>query len=90
MHYSGFTRKMAGVLYRAVKEGKLQMDRRLVNTMYAYADMYTVSEGSEAEKEKGFKDAVDAVFAGDYEAAQASIDRVLFWDRLGENSEEAA
>ena len=76
-----YTRKQMGVIYRAVKEGKLELEKRDISYLYDMADGIETNNTNELQKADalyyGMRNAIDAIFAGDYEAAMASIDNML-------------
>lgn len=74
MFKSHYTRKQAGVIYRNVKEGKLDMSKAAINSMYYWADMDCYADTAEANRLYEITAAVDAIFENDLEAAQAAID----------------
>ncbi len=69
-----FTRKQAGVIYRAVKEGKIQMSKEDINSMYYWADRECYSDTADAYHLDELKLAIDLIFEGCYEGAQNRID----------------
>ncbi len=72
-NYSNFTRKQAGVLYRAFKEGKLEMTDAGVKMIYARADAYRINDSREISVETCLRAAVDAVMGGNTEKAQEEL-----------------
>lgn len=76
-----YSKKQMGVIYRAVKEGKIELSKRDVSYLYDHADGMEVSNTNQAERAEklhyGMSAAIDAIFAGDYEAAIVSIDNML-------------
>lgn len=76
-----YSKKQMGVVYRAVKEGKLDIDKRDISCLYDMADGMEVSNTNQMALADtlhyGMRNALDAIFAGDYEAAMASIDNML-------------
>lgn len=75
------TRKQAGVIYRSVKQGAVEMSQKAVSAMYDIAgttfdswergtDLYDI----EQELVGMLLNAVDAIFAGRIEDAQSNID----------------
>ena len=73
-----FTRKQAGVIYRAVKTNKITMGREAVSYMYDLVDYYDSERidwhGDINSAIRELKMAVDAIFDGNYEEAQECID----------------
>lgn len=74
MQYSNFTRRQAGVLYRAQKEGKLDVGAGFMSSIYSLADMYILADAVQGDVESYLRAAVDAVFQGDYATAQDRVD----------------
>lgn len=77
-----YTRKQMGVIYRAMKEGKLTIDKADVSYLYDWADRdYQVFNTNDQRQfdamHYGMKNAVQFVFDGNYESAQVSIDNML-------------
>ena len=76
-----YSRKQMGVVYRAMKEGKLSIDKVDVSYLYDMCDgieCWNTNDSSRAEKLfYGMRNALDAIFAGDYESAQVSIDNMV-------------
>ena len=77
-----YTRKQMGVIYRAVKEGKLSIDKADVSYLYDWADkdfqVFNTDDQRLFEKmHYGMKNAIEAVFAGNYESARVSIENML-------------
>ena len=71
-----YTRKQAGVIYRACKEGKLSLDKECISVIYDLADEY-VSDVTNGQKlSAGIRDAIDRIFANDYKGAQTAIDMI--------------
>lgn len=77
-HYSRFSRKQAGVIFRAYKESKVIMEKEQVNRMYAFADAMLCQEGFDQDVETHLGWAVDYIFNNDYENAQKAINRAFF------------
>lgn len=72
------TRKQLGVIYRAFKEGKLEdVDKEDINKMYVYVDKISYDYDfarSEGREVVGYlREAVDAIFSGDYETANSKV-----------------
>lgn len=71
------SRKQIGVIYRAFKEGKLpDVDQDDMNNVYSYVSK--MGDYDFARKEGMFvinclKEAVDAIFSGDYETANQKV-----------------
>ena len=71
------SRKQVGVIYRAFKEGKLaNVDKDDISNVYAYVDRMNDFDFARREGYEliGYlKEAVDAIFAGDYEIADSKV-----------------
>lgn len=71
---NGYTRKQAGVIYRAFKEGKITMEKATVSKLYDWADDFGIDyNGSVNRIMQSVHIAIDAIFEGDYEKAQNEI-----------------
>lgn len=71
-------KKQIGVIYRAFKAGKLQdVDKEDINNIYAYVDKiqydYDFARKEGTEIIRYLKEAVDAIFESDYEAANKKL-----------------
>ena len=81
MDVKSYSSKQAGVIYRAYKEGKIEMTREAISEMYdcvGYVEVYNTDDGYRAnESIYAIRKAVDAIFAGDYESAQVSINNFM-------------
>ena len=73
--YAYFTRKQAGILYGATKRGELAMSRKDIRRMY---DLAEICFGNLSIAENNFigrlQAAIDHLFAGRTEMAQAELD----------------
>ena len=71
------SRKQIGVIYRAFKEGKLaNVDNEDMSNVYEYVDRMNDFDFARREGYEviGYlKEAVDAIFAGDYETADRKV-----------------
>ena len=71
------TRRQAGVIYRSVRQGAIRMSKAAVSAMYDVTDMdvrdYPTLD-TIADEAARLLLAVDAIFAGDLEAAQGELD----------------
>lgn len=72
------SKKQIGVIYRAFKEGKLKdVDQEDMNNIYAYVDKmqydYDFARKEGTEIIRYLKEAIDAIFASDYEAANKKV-----------------
>ncbi|MBQ9002145.1 MAG: hypothetical protein IJ087_09860 [Eggerthellaceae bacterium] len=69
-----------GVVYRAMKEGKLSIDKADVSYLYDMCDgieVWNTNDSNRAEKLfHGMRVALDAIFAGEYESAQIAINNM--------------
>lgn len=77
-----YSRKQMGVVYRAMKEGRIAISKEDVSYLYDWADAdFAVNNTNDSRRfdtmRYGMKNAVDAIFAGDYKAAQTSIENML-------------
>ena len=74
---SRFTRKQAGVIYRAYKTGEVKMDRETTSRMYDLVnDGECVDWNGEINREiQSLKLAIDAIFENDFTKAQQHLDR---------------
>lgn len=76
-----YSRKQMGVVYRAMKEGHLSIDKADVSYLYDMCDgiqVWNTNDSQLAEKLfNGMRVALDAIFAGEYETAQVSIDNMV-------------
>ena len=77
-----YSKKQMGVVYRAMKEGKLNISKQDVSYLYDWADsdfhVYNTNDSKRFETLRyGMRNAIDAIFAGDYELAQVSIDNMI-------------
>lgn len=78
MEIKSFSRKQAGVIYANVKRGTIKMAKEAVSEMYDMVGEAFVSASDASSIENriaAIKNAVDFIFAGDIESAQASVDR---------------
>ena len=78
MEIRTITRKQAGVIYANVKRGNIEMSREAVSAMYDFVGSVYVGCTSTAsdvtEKVAALRNAIDAIFAGDLDAAQTGAD----------------
>ena len=79
-----YTRKQMGVIYRAVKDGKLDLTNEQVSYLYDYADRDADEVVCNSNNAKffdtlhyGMRNAIDFIFAGDYDHAMVSINNML-------------
>ena len=77
MFSKGYSRKQAGVIYRNVKEGKIEMSKTAISVMYDNVGTVEIVDNTTAEfAQEGvtcIRLAVDAIFADDYRLAQMHI-----------------
>lgn len=75
-----YSRKQAGVVYRAIKEGKLEMDKNLISKMYDYVGKVEVYGTNDLSYKENFacaiQNIVTAIFENNYKSAQASINNL--------------
>ena len=78
MYTKSYSKKQAGVIYAAAKRGDIKMTRDGISFMYDNADGIEIYDNRTAELAKclpySVRNAIDAIFANDYELAQVSID----------------
>lgn len=89
--YKQITRKQAGVIYRATKEGKIEMSQEQISAMYDLTAYNGYDDnGTKQAMNDRFQLAVEAVFDGDYEKAQKFVDQAFGTIRKdeGEKAEE--
>ena len=77
-----FSRKQMGVVYRAMKEGHITIEKSDVSYLYDFADsdfqIFNTSDKELFEKmHYGMKNAVQFIFDGEYESAQVSINNMV-------------
>ena len=76
MRLTGISRKQAGVIYRNWKLGNIEMTQETVGMMYDFADFTTCNaQQCDIDLVDYLREAIDAIFANDFETAQARIDR---------------
>lgn len=81
MNYKTYSRKQAGVIYRAWKDGKIEMAKEDANKLYDYVgeiEVYNTNAMKIVETiAYAIRNAVDAIFADNYKAAQVSINNFV-------------
>lgn len=77
MAYSNFTRKQAGVIYRAIKEGKITLSDAGIKMMYGRADAYINHDVVLDDVESYLRYAVDGLFNGNVEEAQENVNHAM-------------
>lgn len=92
MAYSNFTRKQAGVLFRANKDGKIKMTDAGIKMVYARADAQINHDARLDSVERCLREAVDAIFAGNDEEARKHVGQAAkeYASIYGENAEDLA
>ena len=76
MEIKGISRKQAGVIYANVKRGTIEMSREAVSEMYdRFVGEVFVGASDPTGQIAALRVAIDFIFAGEYENAQAAIDR---------------
>ena len=69
-----YSRKQAGVIYRAVKEGKIELTKDEVSASYDYSGSVEVFNNTAANHVENIiaavRGAIDAIFDNDYTLAQ--------------------
>lgn len=74
MEIKGISRKQAGVIYANVKRGTIEMSREAISEMYdRFVGKVYVGSSDPTEKIAALRNAIDFIFAGQYENAQVSI-----------------
>lgn len=75
---SKWTKKQAGVIYRAFKSGELTISESTISEMYDLVnDGFGIDYNGEANREIAlFKTIVDHIFNGETDKAQAVVDRI--------------
>ena len=71
-----FTRKQAGVIYRAVKSGEISMSKDAVSLMYELADEQRYLDGVIGEFILSIRALVDAIISSNLDEAQKIADEV--------------
>lgn len=76
------SRKQVNVIYRAYKEGKLELTKEDISSLYDLADydMFICNTNAMQEAEKlhyGMSNVISFIFEGDYKMAMSGIDRLL-------------
>ena len=76
-----YSRKQMGVIYRAVKEGKLELEKWQISYLYDCADGMEVFNTNDKriadELYYGMRNAIDFIFEGNYKSAMVSIESML-------------
>lgn len=73
--YAYFTRKQAGIIYGATKRGTLALDRKAIRRMYNLVECpFAAMNASEKRFVGSLQSAIDHLFAGRAEIAQAVLD----------------
>lgn len=70
-----YSRKQAGVIYRAVKEGKLEMAKDAISRLYDFVGCPVETPYGEAVY-YAVKVAVNAIFDNDYKVAQTAVSNI--------------
>lgn len=74
--FKGISKKQAGVIYGNWKRGNLVATEATIHDVYDHVDMYTQHVQSwQADMVNALRGCIDAIFANDYETAQAQLDR---------------
>lgn len=73
------TRKQANVIFACAKSGKIKLERWQMSSIYNLADksddVIIDWNGSIRQERETVRDILDNIFAGDFEKAQARIDK---------------
>lgn len=76
-----YSRKQMGVIYRAVKEGKIELSKGEISYLYDMADgmeVWNTDQSRLAETlHHGMSNAIEFIFAGNYDSAKVSISNML-------------
>ena len=76
-----YSKKQMGVIYRAMKEGKLEISKADVSYLYDCCDgieVFNTNDSAWAEKMfYGMRVALDAIFAGEYATAQTAVENMI-------------
>lgn len=76
-----YSKKQMGVVYRAMKDGKLSIEKADVSYLYDMCDgmeCWNTDDSKRAEKLfHGMRVALDAIFAGEYETAQVAVNNMV-------------
>lgn len=87
--YSKITRKMAGVIYGAIKRGDVKANDAFIEMLYGRADAHINNDVVWDDIEDYLKNAIDCIFAKDLIQAQAEINSAIrahdvhFMERIG-------
>lgn len=77
MEIKSFSRKQAGVIYRAIKNKQLFMSREGISEMYDMCGEVYVSNTNDAQRVQNqiaaIRNAVDAIFCGSFDMAEISL-----------------
>ena len=80
MELRTYSRKQAGVIYSAMKRGDIECPKEVISDMYDMAGSVEVcNTGNLGDVENfaaGIRNAVDSIFAGDYEGASKTLARL--------------
>lgn len=76
-----YSRKQMGVVYRAVKEGNIELTKDAISALYDHAGDMLVTNNDHIDLldslRNGMRAALDAIFGGDYEKAQEKLDAMV-------------
>lgn len=73
MNYTHMTKKQANVLYRAAKTGEIVIPKDLMSFAYHRAEKMYSYDANEDDVETRLHWAIDAIFEGDLDKAQESV-----------------
>lgn len=77
MEFRTYTRKQAGVIYSAMKRGDIECPKEVISDMYDMAgsvEVFNTNSLGEVESfAAGIRNAIDAIFEGNYESASRTL-----------------
>lgn len=82
VYYTYISRKQIGVIFRANKDGNLNLSQEVISLLYNnVAERRTFVNGNIGMEEmcRATKNAIDMIFAKNYEEAQKELGRGLGW-----------
>lgn len=78
MEIKSFSRKQAGVIYRAIKNKQIYMSRKGISEMYDMCGEVYVFNTNDAQRVQNqiaaIRNAVDAIFCGAFDMAEISLE----------------
>ena len=90
MYASGISKKQAGVIFAANKQGKINIPDAAIKYMYNhFVDVHGAHyDDKECDAFDRLRDGIEAIFANDYEKAQEVIMSVFVGECIFFNSKE--